>query len=150
MTAFRKRGATSDADFLIACSPGFYVREFVSRAGEALGCGATLSRLRRLASGPFRLQEAVALEDMNRAGDPWSFTLPASEALEGMNRITVRAEWREQVANGARIGASMVSAIEGEPRLGELVAVLDPGGRLLGVHQVTGIDTFESQPRRMM
>jgi tRNA pseudouridine55 synthase len=44
------------------CSKGAYVRSLVHDLGRALGCGAHLSALRRLASGAFELADAVALE----------------------------------------------------------------------------------------
>jgi len=44
------------------CSKGTYVRSLVHDLGRALGCGAHLSALRRLASGAFELADAFALD----------------------------------------------------------------------------------------
>ena len=43
----------------IRCSKGTYIRSLAHDLGAALGCGAHLVALRRLASGPFRVEEAI-------------------------------------------------------------------------------------------
>lgn len=48
----------------ITCSKGTYVRSLAHDLGQALGCGAHLSALRRLRSGAFTLEQAVKLEDV--------------------------------------------------------------------------------------
>ncbi len=45
-------------------SKGTYIRVLVQDIGAALGCGAYLSGLRRTATGPFSLSEAVTLEGL--------------------------------------------------------------------------------------
>ena len=51
-------------EFLAYVSKGTYVRTLVNDLGEALGCYATLARLRRLRSGAFKLEQGVTIEDM--------------------------------------------------------------------------------------
>jgi tRNA pseudouridine55 synthase len=51
----------------VICSPGTYVRALAHDLGEALGCGAHLAGLIRLASGDFRLEDAVTLEKLTQA-----------------------------------------------------------------------------------
>ena len=50
------------AEFTIRISWGGYVRSIAHDLGEALGCGAHLARLRRVAAGPFTLSHALTLE----------------------------------------------------------------------------------------
>jgi tRNA pseudouridine55 synthase len=45
----------------VECSKGTYIRSLAEDIGARLGCGAHLSALRRLASGQFRLADAVTL-----------------------------------------------------------------------------------------
>ncbi len=47
------------ASILVACSKGTYIRSFAHDLGQALGCGAYLSGLRRTASGHFNIQQSV-------------------------------------------------------------------------------------------
>lgn len=51
----------ADARFLIRCGKGTYVRSIARDLGEALGCGAHVAKLRRTASGPFRVEDAAPL-----------------------------------------------------------------------------------------
>jgi tRNA pseudouridine55 synthase len=48
----------------VVCSKGTYIRTLAEGIGEALGCGAHLSALRRTASGPLRIEDAVTLEQL--------------------------------------------------------------------------------------
>jgi tRNA pseudouridine55 synthase len=50
----------------VRCSKGTYVRTLAEDIGEALGCGAHLSALRRTGSGPLTLQGAVTLEQLQQ------------------------------------------------------------------------------------
>jgi len=51
-------------EFLAYVSKGTYVRTLVNDLGDALGCHATLARLRRQRSGKFRLEQSVTVEDL--------------------------------------------------------------------------------------
>jgi tRNA pseudouridine55 synthase len=48
----------------VSCSKGTYIRTLVEDMGEALGCGAHLKALRRLASGPVHLRSAYTLDHL--------------------------------------------------------------------------------------
>ncbi|PID38024.1 MAG: tRNA pseudouridine(55) synthase TruB [Proteobacteria bacterium] len=47
---------------MIHCSKGTYVRSLIDDLGQLLGCGATMSALRRLQSGSFTLDQASTLD----------------------------------------------------------------------------------------
>ncbi len=49
---------------VVDCAAGTYIRALARDLGNALGCGATLARLIRLRSGPFRLCEAWSLDEL--------------------------------------------------------------------------------------
>lgn len=49
-------------DFILSCSKGVYVRSVVHDMGQKIGCGAHLTRLRRITSGPFNVDNAISLE----------------------------------------------------------------------------------------
>jgi tRNA pseudouridine55 synthase len=48
----------------VHCSKGTYVRTLAEDLGEALGCGAHVHALRRIASGHLRIEEAISLEQL--------------------------------------------------------------------------------------
>ena len=52
------------AEFTVRISSGGYVRSVAHDLGRALGCGAHLARLRRIAAGPFTLAQALTLDEM--------------------------------------------------------------------------------------
>ncbi len=57
------------AEFTIRISSGGYVRSVAHDMGKALGCGAHLARLRRIAAGPFTLDQALTLEELAGQAD---------------------------------------------------------------------------------
>jgi tRNA pseudouridine55 synthase len=57
-------GESAEVAFLVACSAGTYVRSIARDLGEQLGVGGALASLRRVANGPFTVEEAVTLESL--------------------------------------------------------------------------------------
>ncbi|MFP4234180.1 MAG: tRNA pseudouridine(55) synthase TruB [Nitriliruptoraceae bacterium] len=54
-------GPVAEVDVLLSCSAGTYVRTIAHDLGAALEVGGSLARLRRLANGPFGVEECVEL-----------------------------------------------------------------------------------------
>ena len=54
----------AEAEFTMTVSAGGYVRSVAHEIGQALGCGAHLSRLRRTHAGPFGIEEAYTLDEL--------------------------------------------------------------------------------------
>ena len=50
--------------FHVRCSKGTYIRTLCADIGSQLGCGAHLSRLRRVRCGPFAVRDSVSLEEL--------------------------------------------------------------------------------------
>ena len=50
----------------VVCSKGTYIRQLADDIGEKLGCGAHLTELKRVRSGPFSLEQAVSLPDLSK------------------------------------------------------------------------------------
>ncbi|MCS7082171.1 MAG: tRNA pseudouridine(55) synthase TruB [Bacteroidetes bacterium] len=53
--------------FWVHCGKGVYVRALVHELGQILGVGAYLTELRRTAVGPYRVEEAWTIPDLERA-----------------------------------------------------------------------------------
>lgn len=101
----------------VRCSAGTYVRSLAHDLGEALGCGAMLSALRRTASGRFSIEDAVPWQALVAAFDDaaWQrWLLPADLALEGMPRVPLGEEGLQRVRNGQPV--SDACAVEGLAR----------------------------------
>lgn len=92
----------SESEYLIrvSCSKGTYVRTLCHDIGGALGCGGTMSSLRRTRVGPFR--EGVTLEQVQKAAeearavellaavDGCFAEFPAAEATERQEKKFIR------------------------------------------------------------
>lgn len=53
-----------ELDLQVACSKGTYIRTLVEDIGQALGCGAHVSMLRRYQAGYFKLADTVTLDEL--------------------------------------------------------------------------------------
>jgi tRNA pseudouridine55 synthase len=53
-----------DVDFRIVCSKGTYIRAIARDFGEALQSGAYLGALKRTRVGPYKIEDAVSVEQM--------------------------------------------------------------------------------------
>jgi tRNA pseudouridine55 synthase len=114
----------------IFCSSGTYVRSLANDLGERLGCGATLTGLRRTKSGKFTLRDAVPLRKLNEAfvdGSWYQYLIPAAEALSDWPAIELNNEQLEAVRHGNRVpaDASLGKKARGISEQGELVALLE-------------------------
>jgi len=81
----------------VHCSKGTYIRQLASDIGQLLECGAHVSELRRLSSGPFRIDQAISLEELtnNRPDDAkdWRSKLVSmSDALVHLPAVVVEDE----------------------------------------------------------
>lgn len=61
--------AEDEAIIDILCSKGTYIRTLCYDIGEALGCGAYMSRLIRLGSSPFTIDGSYTLEEIKAAAE---------------------------------------------------------------------------------
>ena len=97
------------ATFYVKCSRGTYIRVIASDAGKKLGCGAHLSELRRLRSGPFGLSDANSIEDVESGNYN---ILPLDEVLAGYPRVYLEGSLCESVRNGIPISREALSGVE--------------------------------------
>lgn len=78
-----RSGIHPEVEVLIHCSKGTYIRTLAEDVGRQLDCGAHVSRLRRVASGPFGEAEAVTLEHIHALRDTG-----AAEVLDALLQPT--------------------------------------------------------------
>jgi len=86
LTGWESREEETSFTLEIECSSGTYVRVLVHDLGQKVGCGAHVASLTRLASGVFRLEDAITLDAFSQAaeGERWRELLwPVDEALAG-------------------------------------------------------------------
>jgi tRNA pseudouridine55 synthase len=95
------RWAPPDFDFRATVSSGTYVRSLIRDLGQALGCGAHLTRLVRTAVGPFRLADAGPAESLTAAAARGPEVLVA-----GLPRRDLTEAERAAVAHGRAVPAA--------------------------------------------
>lgn len=101
----------------ISCSKGTYVRTLCSDIGEALGCGACMSSLRRTRAGAFSVDEAHSLADIEaaaREGRLSDIILPVDTLFAPFPKLTVSQSAAKRLKNGNII---KISAEDGEYRV---------------------------------
>ncbi|MGY3128444.1 tRNA pseudouridine55 synthase [Agrococcus sp. UYP33] len=125
--AFRP-GAIAEADVVVDCSSGTYIRALARDLGAALGVGGHLSALRRTRIGPFSVDGAPDADALPEAAR--DLLLPPAEAAARILPVaTLDAERAADLANGRR-----TAALEGES--GIVAAV--HGDRLVGIARIAG------------
>jgi tRNA pseudouridine55 synthase len=150
MTAFRSRGERAEVDFHIECSPGTYVRELAARVGDMLGCGGTLSKLRRTASGPFRVENALTLEVASTCFSEGTLNLlPLQEAVAGYKRMVISPEFVKAARNGVTIEEDMIGSAGAVAAVAEIVAVFAEG-EIVGMHSVVSKSPLTLKPLRIL
>lgn len=130
----------------IACSKGTYIRTLAEDIGAALGCGASVSALHRIASGPFDAAGMHVLDDLReraREGlDALDETLlPMQTALAGWPDVHLT----DSVAYYLRQGQAVMVAHA--PTRG-LVKIYEKENRFLGVGEV--LEDGRIAPRRLV
>lgn len=116
----------------VTCSPGTYVRSLAHQLGQALGVGGYLTGLTRLASGNWRLEDAVALDDLQRAAEAgeWLHLLhPLDAALQGFERVDLTLDLARRVSHGEAIlleSPRHTSPVRAYAPDAGLLAVLEP------------------------
>lgn len=132
----------------VDCTKGTYIRTLVDDIGDALGCGAYVSRLRRLRHGRFSLDQAVSLDSLITLQETEGHTaldrylLPLDELLVDLPKVVLSPGQSRRFSHGNPVN-------EIEPLSpGEVRVHAQDGGSFLGVGRVA--DDGELQPVRLV
>ncbi len=108
------------ARFAMRISAGGYVRAIAHAMGQALGCGAHLKSLRRVAAGPFTLEQAVTLEELETGAEIEKRMVHPRTLLPEMPAVTADEATLGRIRNGMQVnlpeysGAAMVKIFAGQ------------------------------------
>ena len=109
----------------VRCSKGTYIRSLAADVGQRLGVGAHLVELRRTASGPFTIEQAITLDALAEriaGGLPLPMLSPL-EALAHLPKATVDASQALVLERGQRMAWETIS--QGRGLTGPVCAILD-------------------------
>ncbi|MDR9425337.1 MAG: tRNA pseudouridine(55) synthase TruB [Marinobacter sp.] len=137
----------NELDLAVSCTKGTYVRSLVEDIGNALGCSAHVSALRRTMASGYTLESAHKVEDLEAIRE-------RGESLDGLllppeSALTMFPELQLS-------GSSLVSILNGQP-----VRMMDQSFeglvRLYGNHSFVGLaeampedDGIQLVPRRLV
>lgn len=145
-------GVHPEVEVSIHCSKGTYVRVLAEDLGKALGCGAHVTRLRRLASGPFEAAQAVSLEKiatLREAAPPAALDallLPADAAVADRRRLELTDNLSWYFVRGQPVVLS--PALREAVGPGEVVRVFRSPDHFLGIGQ--GLGDGRVKPHRLV
>lgn len=116
-----------EVDFVTEVSTGTYVRSLARDLGRDLGCGAHLSRLRRLSIGPFSVVDAVGLAELAEAAIRPGASRSAAQALAWLPTRNLSEAEVSEIEHGRKIPDLA------EPGDQDLPVAMVAGGRLVSV-----------------
>ena len=126
---------TGEYEISVECSSGTYIRTLIADLGEALGCGAVLTDLRRTKANGFEISKAVTLEELEEAmknGEIESVLIPVDKALEEYPVIKVSEAQAKRFRNGGELDLQRLKY----PRMLGLFRVYDPEDNFIGLGEI--------------
>ncbi len=134
----------------VTCSAGFYVRALAHDLGQQLGVGAHLFSLRRTRSGDVTLEQALALDAIEREpARGVRAIIPLSRMLPGLSSVTLTSEGVRHAVHGRDLGPGDLEQgvrplFVDDPEKGPyppyplFVRLVDPGGDLVAIAAPAG------------
>lgn len=104
--------------FEVECGKGTYVRTLAHDLGRALGCGAHLVALTRLAVGPFRLDTALSLEQVTQTlsrEEIQNQLIPLAQCLPRLREVRVDGFQARRLTQGQALPWTKNGLAPGEP-----------------------------------
>ncbi|GAA4111715.1 tRNA pseudouridine(55) synthase TruB [Enteractinococcus coprophilus] len=96
-------GKTIDVDVEVECTAGTYIRALARDLGEALNTGGYLTALRRTAVGPYRIEDAVTMDEL---ADNLVYTELSTAMIRLFDVRLVSYDEAKDLIHGRRIAAS--------------------------------------------
>ena len=128
----------------VKCSKGTYIRTLIADIGEALGCGAVMTALRRTLSNGFSIDEAVTEEELHSLGE---------KAVRGIDapflcypEVRVTDKQAKRFGNGGELSAERLH----REIFPSLYRVYGPDGAFLGLGEVREDDKTTLWAKRVI
>jgi tRNA pseudouridine55 synthase len=131
----------------VRCSKGTYIRTLVEDIGQVLGCGAHVSLLRRLSTGPFNEAQMISMESLEnlskKEGDGAldQLLVPVDSALEHLTGVNLTEEMAYHLCLGQAVSVPN-APIEG------LVRIYDHKREFIGIGTI--LDDGRVAPKRLL
>ena len=132
-----------DILFRASCDAGTYIRTLCTDIGEALGCGANMTELRRSRSGSMDENGAVTLFDLKDSYVFWqqhgreewirSVVRPMEVLVEPLPKIIVKASAVDAICHGADLNIHGIHMLDDDIRKNALAALMTARGELIAL-----------------
>lgn len=120
----------------VACSKGTYIRTLCADIGETLGCGATMTALRRTRAAGFDLEDSLTLEQAEQLAQQGKLSerlLPIERVFQELPALTLCAAQERMYRNGVRLD---LKRLDGMQALGDWsgdLRIYAESGTFLGI-----------------
>lgn len=128
----------------VACSRGTYIRTICHDLGQALGCGAVMTALRRTSACGFTLKDCLSLDKIQSLADENILSdklLPVSSVFSGLPELILNESQSKHFCSGLELGLHQFGHV---PKDGIRLRVLDSCGRFLGLAEA---DAYNDDPK---
>ena len=99
-----------EASLEVSCSKGTYIRVLAEDIGNALGCGAHLTGLRRTEVGHLTLEQSFTMESIQQGlKDSSTYILPVDALLQTLPHLTVDEQQAKRLEMGQRVPLNLPS-----------------------------------------
>lgn len=151
ITIFELKFIEYQAPFLtleVHCSKGTYIRTLIDDLGEALGCGAHVTMLRRIAVADYPFERMMTIENLQNLAENQALAtldkllLPIDSAVSRLPRINLDELQTKAVGFGQRLKFANEQHILGAARL------FSADGTFLGVAEIREDNVI--RPSRMV
>lgn len=124
----------NEYEITVECSKGTYVRSLISDIGEALGCGATMTKLRRTKANAVTIDSCYTVDELCEMKEKGTLTdaLVNVDHFISYDKIKVSEAQAKRFSNG---GALDCNRFGGKKEPG-LYCVYSPENRFLGVGEI--------------
>jgi len=119
----------------ILCASGTYIRSIAFQLGQKLGCGAHLFSLKRVASGNFKVEDSITLQQLKAVINMELFdnyVIPLEKAL-AIPSMIIDDSKAAGVKNGRDIMKFDISGYDGSFSEGQLIGIKNISGGLLAL-----------------
>ena len=99
----------------VACSKGTYIRTLCADIGEALGCGATMTALRRTEAAGFSIADSITLEEAEKLSEEGTLTerlLPIRTVFEPLPALHPAGRQQTLFQNGVKLDLARLNEMK--------------------------------------
>ncbi|QAT40206.1 tRNA pseudouridine(55) synthase TruB [Clostridium sp. JN-9] len=89
-------------NFVVKCSKGTYIRSLCYDIGRDLNCGAVMTKLERIRSGIFSIENSINIQSLN-AENVGDYLISIENALEKYKKINLDKRFKKLLINGVKM-----------------------------------------------